>query len=114
MGGDVHENRLIQHSAYPIVELVSSGAGLGWINDFPSKRNFGLLDIDPQSIAIRLIRKSKVQYSATYNIPKGKIISFFDADNDDENHAPKVRQAAGHLGAARRKEGKLPKPPLKK
>ncbi|AVP97560.1 hypothetical protein C7S18_10295 [Ahniella affigens] len=114
IGGDVHENRLIQHNELGVVEIVSSGAGLGLINDFAYKRNFAVLDLSDSSVAISLIRKSRVQYSATFDLGTRKLTGWFDVDNATEDHRPTARRISSSLTQARRKEGKLPRPPGKK
>jgi alkaline phosphatase D len=67
VAGDVHENRLPDHTGMPI-EIVSSGAALGI---FVPRRNYGLLDVTERELSIFLFREGRIEYTGYLNLNTG-------------------------------------------
>jgi hypothetical protein len=108
IGGDVHENRLIHHPGTSICEVTTSGAGLGWVGGFANKRNFCIMDLKPDVAEIYLIRKTRVQLSASYDLASARTTHVYDVDNEAEDIEVTVHNAASSRVQARKKQKKLP------
>lgn len=78
LSGDIHSNCLLQHrlsSKGRLVEATASGAAIfAYLNTFikgPEVRNYGLLEIEPDHLLIRLLAFNKVVTEARYERTTG-------------------------------------------
>jgi alkaline phosphatase D len=68
LGGDIHKNRLSAPKNGLPTEVVSSGAAIGLIF---GKRNFGVLDVSPAEVGVRLVKNGVVQFSGRLDLATG-------------------------------------------
>ncbi len=90
LAGDVHENRLPPQSGTLPIEIVSSGARLG----FPLfKRNFGVLDIQANSVSVFLYKHGDVEYTGVIDLESRTFTTSMAALADDSAPSLTVEQA---------------------
>jgi PhoD-like phosphatase len=83
LSGDVHSNCVLEHTLSAqgrLLEATASGAAVhAYLNNIiagPELRNFGLLDINPDHIRIRLLAFNKVVTEARYERTPGGDLAF--------------------------------------
>ena len=95
VGGDVHENRLAPRLPGHPVEAISSASCLSYVLN---KRNFGVIDIQPDEARIFLYTRGEVQLAGILDLASGAFATTMAVSDTDVQSDPEVAREQRSAG----------------